>query len=109
ARLKAKLPCAFLENGDCTIYAFRPLNCRGANSVDADLCRDFVEGRADAATPTAGWLHKVPFEAQRDLQDGVHDGSIEQGLRDDRLELTAAVRTALETPDAARRWIGGED
>ena len=36
-------------------------------------------------------------------------GGLENGLRDDRLELTAAVLVALETPDAAERWIAGED
>ena len=109
ARLKLRTPCAFLENGSCTIYAVRPFGCRGANSIDAALCQAFVEGRADASAAGGTWLDKVPYEAQRDLQDGFHAGALALGLRDDRLELTAAVLTALETPDAAERWIGGED
>ena len=108
-RLKARVACAFLEGGACTIYAFRPFGCRGANSIDADLCHAFLEGTATPEQRNGNWLHKVPYEAQRDLQDGFHMGSLENGLRDDRLELTAAVIVALETPDAAQRWIAGED
>lgn len=109
-RLKARLGCAFLdERNACTIYAFRPFGCRGANSVDANACKSFVEGTATADQRNQNWLHKVPYEAQRDLQDGFHMGSIENGLRDDRLELTAAVIAALETSQAAERWIAGED
>jgi Fe-S-cluster containining protein len=109
-RLKARLGCAFLnEQNACTIYAFRPFGCRGANSIDADTCKAFVAGTATKAQRDGNWLHKVPFEAQRDLQDGFHMGALENGLRDDRLELTAAILVALETSDAAERWITGED
>src|SRR3972149_3817974 len=59
ARLKLRTPCAFLENGSCTIYAVRPFGCRGANSIDAELCRAFVEGRADAAKEGGTWLDTV--------------------------------------------------
>jgi len=109
-RLKARLGCAFLDDKNaCTIYAFRPFGCRGANSFSAETCKAFVMGTATKAQRESNWLHKVPFETQRDLQDGFHLGSLEKGLRDDRLELTAAVVVALETPDAAQRWIAGED
>jgi Fe-S-cluster containining protein len=109
-RLRARIGCAFLdEQNGCTIYAFRPFGCRGANSVDADACKAFVMGNATKAQRESNWLHKVAFEAQRDLQDGFHMGSLENGLRDDRLELTAAILVALDTPDAAERWIAGED
>ena len=109
-RLKERVGCAFLDiTNSCTIYAFRPFGCRGANSVDADACRSFVAGTATQAQRDGNWLHKVPYEAQRDLQDGFHMGALENGLRDDRLELTAAILVALETPDAAQRWIAGED
>ena len=33
-----RLPCLFLENGNCSIYLARPLACRGWNSVNADMC-----------------------------------------------------------------------
>lgn len=109
-RLKARLGCAFLDDQNaCTIYAFRPFGCRGANSFDAETCKAFVTGTATKAQRDSDWLHTVPFEVQRDVQDGFHMGSLENGLRDDRLELTAAILVALETPDAAQRWIAGED
>jgi Fe-S-cluster containining protein len=109
-RLRARLGCAFLDDRNaCTIYEFRPFGCRGANSVDMKACEDFVKGTATQAQRNSNWLHKVPFEMQRDLQDGFHMGALENGLRDDRLELTAAILVALDTPDAAERWIAGKD
>jgi Fe-S-cluster containining protein len=109
-RLEAKLGCAFLdEQNACTIYAFRPFGCRGANSIDANACKAFVEGTATPEQRNQNWLHKVPFEIQRDLQDGFLMGGLENGLRDDRLELTASILVALKTQNAAQRWLAGED
>ena len=40
--------------------------------------------------------------------DGMRAGLSESGLQGDRVELTAALRIALEVPDAAERWLAGE-
>src|SRR3546814_247571 len=90
-RVQALFGCAFHDQGACTCEPFRPFGGRGANSVNADLCRAIVEGTADAKSRQENWLHKVPYEAQRDVQDGFHMGALQNGLHDDRLELTAAV------------------
>jgi hypothetical protein len=39
--------------------------------------------------------------------DGLRAGLSESGLQGDRVELTAALRIALEVPDAAERWRAG--
>lgn len=54
ARLKAAIPCAFLDpdSGACRVYADRPLACRAYRSRDADWCRTLV-GTDATAVPGA--------------------------------------------------------
>lgn len=101
-------PCAFLNDGLCAIYDIRPLACRGANSVDADLCRHLVERGDGDATPDRNWVHAVPYQAMAAMQDGLRAGFSAAGLSDDRLELTRAVSIAIEDPGAGDKWIAGE-
>jgi Fe-S-cluster containining protein len=44
ARLKAAIPCAFLDRGSgaCSVYEDRPLACRAYRSRDAGWCRSLV-------------------------------------------------------------------
>jgi len=47
-RVRAALPCALLENGQCAAYAARPLGCRSWNSRDAGACAKVMqEGGGD--------------------------------------------------------------
>jgi len=32
--------CPYLVNDSCSIYEYRPMKCRGANSYDAEFCKD---------------------------------------------------------------------
>lgn len=53
-RLKAAVPCAFLdEGGACSVYEDRPLPCRAYRSRDADWCRSVVgtTGGVETETP----------------------------------------------------------
>ncbi|MDA0241682.1 MAG: YkgJ family cysteine cluster protein [Proteobacteria bacterium] len=113
-RLKIRRPCALLdEQGACLIYAVRPLACRGCNSMDAEICRRTVEDfeaiteewRDRSAPP---WIHRLPYEAMAMIQDGVLAATVDAGFREDKLELTAALRIALEDPDAGSKWLSGD-
>jgi Fe-S-cluster containining protein len=95
--------CAFLVDGACSIYAVRPFVCRAWNSADAEACRralgqDTVEMRFDLyqRTTFAG--------VEKGLQEALRAG----GLDASDVELTAAVRVAMENPDACERWLAGE-
>lgn len=114
-RIKVQRPCAFLgDQGACSIYPVRPFACRGANSMDADICRRTIEEfdtiadewRTGIGNP---WIHRLPNEAMARLQDGVLAATVQAGLLNDKLELTAAVRIALEDPEAGSKWLSGED
>jgi Fe-S-cluster containining protein len=97
------LPCAFLVGGACSIYAVRPFVCRAWNSADAEVCRqalteDSIEMRFDL-------FQRTTYAA---VEAGLQAAVGAAGLDGGQLELTAAVRVALEEPDACERWLAGE-
>jgi Fe-S-cluster containining protein len=100
----ARAPCALLVNHRCLAYPVRPLTCRGFNSSDAHLCELFLQSPRKAVIPTyVPQLRLMTF-----VLDGMRAGLAESGLPGDLVELTAALRIALEVPDAAQRWLAGE-
>lgn len=103
-RDKAGLPCALLVNHRCTAYAVRPLTCRGFNSADAAECERFVKSSGRTALP----LNPAQLRLSTFALDGMAAGLSESGLKGERLELTAALRIALEMPEAFERFLTGE-
>jgi hypothetical protein len=103
-RAESRLPCALLVEDRCSAHPARPLACMGWNSLDAQECRNHLEGNT---------LTPIPyFTPQCDVIDGAQAG-LWKGLDETRhrpelLELTAALRIALDTPNAPTRWAGGE-
>lgn len=59
ARWGARIPCVFQhpERRDCTIYAVRPLACRGYTSTDLGACLE--------AAKSADHGHPIPADAER--------------------------------------------
>ncbi|HTY69198.1 MAG TPA: YkgJ family cysteine cluster protein [Alphaproteobacteria bacterium] len=112
-RAQLKAACAFLEDGRCTIYAVRPLRCRGVYSRDADHCRwamenpDQIFGSPERHAK-AGPYPVEPARIMDNALSGLARALRDQGLAWEALELTAAVRTALEIPDATERYLAGE-
>ena len=112
-RAKLKAPCAFLADGNCSVYAVRPLRCRGVYSRDAAHCQwamenpDQVFGSPDRHAKPGPY----PVEPAR-IMDAALTGFAralrDRGLAWEALELTAAVRIALDTPDAGERYLAGE-
>jgi hypothetical protein len=103
-RADARAPCALLVNHRCIAYPVRPLTCRGFNSSDAHSCELFLQSPRKVVVPNyVPQLRLMTF-----VLDGMRAGLSESGLRGDLVELTAALRIALEVPDAAERWLAGE-
>lgn len=103
-RAEARAPCALLVNHRCIAYPVRPLTCRGFNSSDAHACELFLQSPRKVVVPNyVPQLRLMTF-----VLDGMRAGLSESGLRGDLVELTAALRIALEVPDAAERWLAGE-
>jgi Fe-S-cluster containining protein len=98
------LPCALLVDHRCTVYPVRPLTCRGANSTDSKACERFLQEPKRTVIPNYAPQHRIAAF----VLDGTRAGISESGLKGESLELTAALRIALEEPDAAERWLAGE-
>jgi Fe-S-cluster containining protein len=105
-----RLPCLFLEDGNCSIYPARPLACRGWNSVDEEMCR-----RSNQSENAMTLIENHP--AQRliadSIQRGLLDGSKELGLEAGFMLMARAVLLFLED-DAENRlfdctgdWLSG--
>jgi Fe-S-cluster containining protein len=103
-RDEAGLPCALLVNYRCTAYPVRPLMCRGFNSSDAAACERFVCSSGQTALP----LYAPQLRLAAFVLDGMMAGLSDSGLTGERVELTAALRIALEIPDAVERFLASE-
>jgi len=103
-RADSRLPCALLVDHRCSVYPVRPLTCRGCNSTDAQRCEQFVQQPDRVVVPD----YKPQLRLSTFVLDGLRAGLAEAKLQGDLLELTAALRIALEVPDAAERWLAGE-
>jgi Fe-S-cluster containining protein len=103
-RDEAGLPCALLVDHRCAAYPVRPLMCGGFNSSDAAECERFV--RSSGQTPLPLYAPQLRLAAF--VLDGMMVALTESGLRGERVELTAALRIALEVPDAVERFLAGE-
>jgi hypothetical protein len=80
------------------------LTCRGYNSSDASQCERSVKARERVEVPSYAPQHRLAVF----VLDGLRAGLAEAGLNGDLLELTAALRIALDLPDAAERWLAAE-
>jgi Fe-S-cluster containining protein len=107
-------PCVFLESGRCTIYAVRPLACRGMNSLDATECssrlRDPLVRAEFLATGTGGHSYLEPIRAFHAISAGLQLALAELVHLDMRpLELTPALHLLLAAPETlGAEWLRGE-
>jgi len=112
-RARLKSPCAFLIADACSIYPVRPLRCRGVYSRDAAHCRWAMENPDGVFDDRArhGKAGPYPVEPAAIVDaalTGLAQAFEQAGLRWEALELTAALRVALDTPDLAGRYAAGE-
>jgi Fe-S-cluster containining protein len=113
ARAQFKTPCALLIDGQCSIYAVRPLRCRGVYSRDAGHCRWAMENPGQVFGDPNRHSQPGPYPVEpAKIMDAALTGLArachEFGLAWEALELTAALRIALETPDFAPRYLASE-
>ena len=97
--------CPLLVDGKCSVYAARPLDCRGYNSTDVDACRAAARDYLDWQVPMDGAL----TSAFKSAQAGILQALTGTGHQPRLVEMTAALRVIFEDPLAIGRWLGGEN
>jgi Fe-S-cluster containining protein len=100
---RAALPCPLLVEDRCSAYPVRPLTCRGYNSSDARRCERALSSDSKAEVPIYWPQQRLTAFVLDGLRAGLEESRLDAGL----LELTAALRIALETPDVQERWLEG--
>ncbi len=103
-RAREGVPCPLLADGACSVHAVRPLLCRGWTSLDARACeRHFADPDHARVAPA----YPVAYELASAVLAGLGRAAIDAGRDGALLELTAALRIALERPTAGDRWDAG--
>jgi hypothetical protein len=105
-RARAGVPCPLLVDGACSVHEVRPLLCRGWSSLDAAACvRHFADPGGAPVPPT----YRVAYELCAAVLAGLGLAALDAGRDGRLLELTSALRVALEQPEAEARWGSGRD
>ena len=103
---QAKMPCALLVDGVCSVYPVRPFGCRAWNSTSVARCED-IHTHGDPVTMIPP-LDMTVYEAVWEVARGVAQGVKQSRLDGASYELHSVLRRALDTPDATERWLRGE-
>jgi len=104
---RARIPCALLVDGRCSVYPCRPFACRAWNSTSVARCETiFTHGNPVTMLPP---LDMRLYEAVWDVARGVTEGLQQSRLDGKSYELHSIVQRVLDTPEAAQRWVQGED
>ena len=104
---QARIPCALLVDGRCSVYPCRPFACRAWNSTSAARCEAiFTHGNPVTMLPP---LDMRTYEAVWDVARGVTDGLKRSRLDGKSYELHSLLQRVLDTPQAAQRWTQGEE
>jgi hypothetical protein len=104
-RLKSHVVCPLLEDAACSIYAARPIGCRGFVSLNLDACiATFVHG-AEPQIPTPANRLDILYACRMVLYAAMRL----RKLKAEAYEMNAAVLAALAYEDAEVRWLAGED
>lgn len=104
ARWKLRRPCALLtEDGMCSVYSVRPLACRSMHSFDASKCEADLYGEQPVGIKLDLEYAFAYTSFEHILAEALHARGITS-----RVELTAALRLAMESANAEQRWTGGK-
>ena len=97
-------PCPLLMAGECTIYAARPLACRGFASFSVEACkRAFEQHGADVPVPAAcGSVRSA-------LESALRAALKHHALPYASYEFDTALDQVLDVPGAEAAWLAGED
>lgn len=104
-RLGTDIFCPMLKDAICSIYATRPLGCRGFVSTNLEAClAAFTRGEAPNI-PMPSESVSVLYACRMLMMGALRLA----GLSDAVYEMNSAVAIALSSDDAEKRWLAGEN
>lgn len=103
-RLGRQVFCPMLSEAMCSIYAGRPLGCRGFVSTELEACLAAFERGGTPDIPMPNDTVSVLYACRMLLMAALRLG----GLGDASYELNSAVALALSGDDTEARWLAGE-
>jgi Fe-S-cluster containining protein len=105
-RLKAKMPCALLENGRCSIYEHRPSLCRMTLSQSRAACDSCLQ-EGSGSIPYI----EQPSKIAAVMQMGIDYALItRRNLSTEGAELSRALLIALRDYEGTlTSWLAGQD
>jgi Fe-S-cluster containining protein len=104
----ARIPCAFLVAGRCSVYDVRPLACVRYHSLSRARCEFSYEHPHDIGTPRNSRPALVDLQAFGAAVDSATEAALERAeLSAAKAELHQLLRSLMEDPSAAERWLCG--
>ncbi len=106
----ARVACAFLVDGACSVYAVRPLACAGFHSLDRARCeQDHVRAGSASGGGTGAGIPMLQglTAAVGVLEAGMDAALAARGLDCGLVELHEAVAALIGNPGFIARWRGG--
>jgi hypothetical protein len=105
-RLEAKMPCALLENGRCSVYEHRPSVCRMTLSQSRAACDSCLQ-KGSGSIPYIDQPGKIAAVMQMGID---HALVTRRRLSTEGAELSRALLVALRDPEATlTAWREGKD
>lgn len=105
-RRQARIPCALLVEGSCSVYAHRPYGCRGLFSTNAADCERVLLTAPGVPLPPIR-SPSVPRGLSAIFGAGVNAALEDCGLQSDFLELNSALATFINRPTTLQDWLAG--
>jgi hypothetical protein len=102
-RIALRTPCALLVDHACSIYAARPLACRGYASLSVAACKRAYDTLSDEVPVPPAYA-----SVRSALESALRAALKACSLPSVSYELTGALACALESADAEGRWLRGE-
>lgn len=103
--LHTNIECAMLREGKCSVYAARPIACRGHHSADVAICKETFEDVHSAAVAPKDYQRELVFRAFDNVQLASNHSA---GVDTSKYELHGALSAALTNPATFKRWKSGK-
>ena len=98
--------CPLLKEGSCSVWTHRPFVCRGWNSINVDTC---IQKREHPEADIQGEGLGSQMAVTDFIRQGMTEGLEAEKANGELCELAFGLEIALDNPDAAERYLSGED